>query len=261
MESVEHSLPFFSIVILANGCATHLLKRTLDSVLSQKGCPFEILLIDSLVDPIGDELEHYFPSIHRHYTTVSDNLFLRMNKGVILAKGDYIHFLQPGEFYNSELVFDTLACEINEKQRPDCIVSAILLREFGVKKPKIHEPKITGMDEVPRHASLLPYFFSKELFNKVGRLSPHYIYQGNFDFLCRLSQKSGLTKTHLHRVVTDYELSKFSPKAAIEEAIERLQVIFKHFGFGRSMIWWVAQNHLQFFRWWWRSVKEALGKS
>ncbi|MDX8431305.1 MAG: hypothetical protein SNF33_05840 [Candidatus Algichlamydia australiensis] len=259
--SKEKIVPSFSIVILANASDSHLLKRTLDSVLSQKGQQFEILLIDSLVDPVGKELSHYFPSIDCHYTTVSNNIFLRMNKGITLAKGEYIHFLLPGEFYNSELVFETLKGEITEQSSPDCIVSGLLMREFGKKVPHIHFPQISSMEEAQRHESLLPFFFKKELFAKIGKLSPHYLYQGNFDFLCRLAEKKDLTITQFHRIVTDYELRKFSPKAAIQEAMERLQVIYKHFGFGRAMIWWVAQNHIQFFKWWWRSVKEALGKS
>jgi len=256
----ETIIPSFSVVILGDGSASHLLKQTLDSVLSQKGRQFETLLIDSLVDPVGEVIEHYFPSITRHYTTVSNNLFLRMNKGVTLAQGEYIHFLLPGEFYNSELVFVTLSEEIHEKGHPECLISAILLREMGRRVPPIHYPSLQGMEEAPRHASLLPYFFKRELFAKIGRITPRYWFQGNFDFLCRISKKEEISKAYIKRVVTDYELSKFSPVAAIQEAIERLKIVYQHFGFGRAMIWWIAQNHIQFFKWWWRSVKEALGR-
>jgi|GEM_PF-1021013 len=256
---VETLSPSFTVIVLAEKAGSHLLAKTIDSIVAQKEIPFEIIIVERLSAPVESLGEKNIPHIRRIYSSINENLFAMMNKGLKFASGDYIHFMMPGEFYTSELTFAFIAEALEKDHLPDLLSTGFIVRHL-VKHPRVIFHKLTkeGLERTRYHASLLPYFFKGDLFHKKGHFNLRYPLQGNFDYLCRLAVSSDVSVKYLKRVVTDYEMRKFSPDLAMKEVVERLQIIYDHYGFGKAFFWWVAQNHRQFFRWWLQVIKGAV---
>lgn len=257
----EKRPPTFSVVILADGSSTHLLARTLESVISQKEKEIEIIVVEKSSDPIGSFIRADYAHIYRVYSATNENLFAMMNKGLSLSRGEYIHFLLPGEFYNSELVCSIIKEVFASEPKPDLVCAGFLERHLAEKSSIVfYALTKEALETTKFHSSLQSFFFRRTLFDTVGNFNPTFKYQGNFEFLSRLIDRRDIKIHDLRRVMTDYEIRKFSPEVAIEEAVEQLKIICKAFGFGRALFWWIAQNHMQFFRWWFRAVREAIWK-
>lgn len=254
-------MPTFSALLIAENSQYHLLKKTLASIGMQKGPLFEVIIIEKSSNPIPQSIQKEYPFISRIYSALNENPFAMMNKALKLSKGSYIQFFMPGEFYNSELVYSLISNEIEGADYPDILSSGFIFRDL-IDHPKVIFYKLTkeGLESTNLHMSLLPYLFKRELFQKMGHFSTSYPLQGNFDFLCRLSTHRSVQVKSIRRVITDYEIRKFSPHEALEESVERLKIIYNHYGFGKSLYWWVAQNHIQFFKWWMKSIKTAIWK-
>lgn len=257
----KNGAPLFSVVIAADGSSAHLLARTLESVISQKEESLEIIVVEKNSDPIGSFIRAYYSHIFRIYSATNENLFAMMNKGLSLSRGSYVHFLLPGEFYNSERVYTLLKETFISEESPDLICTGFLARHLAERsKIVFYTLSKEALETTKFHSSLQSFFFKRTLFDRVGVFNPALKYQGNFEFLSRFTGQREIKIHDLRRVVTDYEVRKFSPEVAIEEAVEQLKIICRAFGFGRALFWWIAQNHIRFFKWWFRAVREAVWK-
>ncbi|MGE3534947.1 MAG: hypothetical protein AB7H48_08955, partial [Parachlamydiales bacterium] len=78
--------------------------------------------------------------------------------------------------------------------------------------------------------------------------------------ICRFYRASIMRKCFMRRVLTDFEYRLAPPRQIISHLVETLMIIFIHFGWSKAVIWWMAQNHLRFLRWWMKSIKAALWK-
>ena len=80
------------------------LQRTIDSVLSQTFCDFEWIVVDGgSVDGSRFLLDQYTEYITRWVSEPDSGVFNAMNKGVRMARGEYVQFINSGDaFYNND---------------------------------------------------------------------------------------------------------------------------------------------------------------
>ena len=99
--------PLFSIIIPTfNSSKT--LKECLDSLFEQSFNSYEVLIIDSVsTDATLSVLKEYtskYPNI-KVYSEKDNGIYDAMNKGMSLAKGDWLYFLGSDDtFYNSRVL-------------------------------------------------------------------------------------------------------------------------------------------------------------
>src|SRR5579871_4965218 len=252
----------FSIIITITDKNAHLLAFTLDSIALQTFYSYEIIVID------GQTKEHslaifdaYRPRIVRIYTALDRNLSAMMNKGVDLSKGKYLHFLQPGEFYISQNSLHFLKEFIDQNPSADLVYTGYVIRHSLTPSQQLFrhiEVEDLKGAKVPHR--LEAYWFKKEAILEAGKFNTAYAIQGGFDFICRLYRNPKLTKLFFKRILTDYEYRLQKPKWILRQLYETLLIIFRHFGFSKAAIFWIARNHLRFIRWWSKSIKEAFWK-
>ena len=100
----EDFAPLFSVIVPITDHNVHLLSFTLDSIAEQSFNSYEVIVIDGQTKEHSlDVFDAYRSHIKRIYTALDRNLSAMLNKGVDLAQGQYLHFLQPGEFYTPAL--------------------------------------------------------------------------------------------------------------------------------------------------------------
>ena len=95
------------------------LKKTIESVVSQTSKDFEYIVIDGAsTDGSVDYLRtrNKEPETRNfHIISEHDNgIYHAMNKGISMAKGEYIHFLNSGDWLVDEHVVEKMLDELNE---------------------------------------------------------------------------------------------------------------------------------------------------
>ncbi len=253
---------YFSIIITITDQNAHLLAFTLDSIAVQTFRSYEIIVID------GQTKEHslaifdaYRCRIARIYTALDRNLSAMMNKGVDLSKGNYLHFLQPGEFYISQNSLHFLMEFIDQNPSADLVYTGYVVRHSLTPPQQLFRHiEIEDLKGAKVPLRLEAYWFKKEAILEAGKFNTAYAIQGGFDLICRLYRHRTLSKFYLKRILTDYEYRLQKPKWIIRQLYEMLLIIFRNFGFSKAAIFWIAQNHLRLIRWWSKSIKEAFWK-
>lgn len=85
------------------------LERTIRSVISQSFKDFEFIIIDGgSTDASIDVIKKYENSIDYWVSEQDGGIYPGMNKGLRLAKGDYLNFMNGGDCYHSPDVLDVI---------------------------------------------------------------------------------------------------------------------------------------------------------
>lgn len=105
------------------------LKKTMESVLSQTSCEFEYVVIDGNSTDGSIELIRRFDLFHLHskkdrgerqftWISESDNgIYHAMNKGIKIAKGEYLQFLNSGDIFTSPDVTERMLSYLTSTTR------------------------------------------------------------------------------------------------------------------------------------------------
>lgn len=85
------------------------LQRTIESVLAQAYIDYEYIVIDGgSTDNSHSIIESYQDRIAYWVSEPDKGVYDAMNKGIAVAKGQYLHFLNSGDFYASDTVLSSV---------------------------------------------------------------------------------------------------------------------------------------------------------
>ena len=85
------------------------LRKTIESVVSQNFSDYEFVVIDGgSSDCSVDAIKEYADHIDYWVSEPDKGIYNAMNKGIVKAKGEYIHFLNSGDFLASANVYSRL---------------------------------------------------------------------------------------------------------------------------------------------------------
>lgn len=88
------------------------LQKTIDSVVSQTFRDFEWIVIDGgSTDGSKELIEHYADHFAYWVSEPDKGIYNAMNKGIKVAKGDYLQFLNSGDILHSNHVFEDVGIE------------------------------------------------------------------------------------------------------------------------------------------------------
>jgi glycosyltransferase involved in cell wall biosynthesis len=255
--------PSFSIVVCITDQNAQWLPFTMDSIAGQTSGSYEVIVID------GQAKEHslsvfdaYLSRIAHIHKADGGNLSVMMNKGIELSQGTYLHFLQPGEFYISRNSLHFLEEFLNTSPAADLIYTGCVVRHSLTPPQQLFQSiDLEGLKEAKIPHRLEAYWFRREAFLGLGGCNASYRIQGGLDLVCRFFLHTGLHRVFMKRILTDYEYQLPKPKWILRQLYETVVIVFHHFGFSKAVFFWIAQNHLRFFRWGSKSIKGAFWKN
>lgn len=247
--------PFFSIVILARDYS-YLLPITIESILLQFYPSYEILIVmDKETSPVHEILESYKDKIAEVVHTQDDNLANMMNQGVSRAKGEYIHFLHPGDLYLTRHALEHVA-ELS-KSNPEIVYCGFLLRTGGLPEAVVHPLNVDLLKVGKLPTRMQSFWFSKNIFKMVGTFNRRYRFRPGFEIICRIFDNKDCRIVFTKRVLVDYEYRKIPPSEMLKFAFETFFLILKNFGPIRAFSWWFIQDQIGLFKWMKSSIKQA----
>lgn len=163
------------------------LQKTMESVWAQTSRDFEYIVVDGASnDGSVEYLETIFGELNvssnyqlptPHYQVVSEpdtGIYNAMNKGICMAKGEYIHFLNSGDWLVDAHVVENMLKELRELndhgQQPDIFVgNKITVRPDGkIRKGRNDKRPVTALTFYRGTIEHTSAYILRSLFDKVG---------------------------------------------------------------------------------------------
>lgn len=206
------------------------LKKTLDSVASQTCTEFEHIIVDGAsTDGSVDIIHEYEQSLasnlspltyHLKWISESDTgIYNAMNKGIKMATGEYLLFLNSGDYLVDESVLEKVFAN-------DCLADILCARCHVSNNGKViwtspYLPMVTLKDlyfiGLPHQST----FIRRTLFDKYGMYREDFRYNSDMDFWYKSIAIGDATTYGVDVVTTDYNLDGISTINAQTKAYKK----------------------------------------
>lgn len=224
--------PLFSIITVTFN-AEAFVERTILSVLGQTYQDIEYILIDGAsTDGTMEIVKKYKDHPHISWKSEPDNgLYDAMNKGLKLATGDYVWFINAGDTLHSSTTVEELAESIPGKLLPDVIYGETAIvdeggRMLGMRRLKAPERltwKSFRMGMLVCHQSFLVRPTVAPEFDLA------YPRSSDFDW-CVKCMKRADDIYNSHQTLSDFLEGGMSAVQRKESLKERFQIMKNHYG-------------------------------
>lgn len=235
--------PTFSIITVTFN-AEAAVEVTLKSVREQTYPFIEHIIIDGAsTDNTLSVIEKYKDRIARVVSEPDKGLYDAMNKGISLATGDYLCFLNAGDAFHESTTLQKL--QAANQERADIIYGETAVvnadRQFlHMRKHKAPE-KLTWKSF--RQGMLVCH---QAFFVKRSMAEPYdlqYRYSSDFDWCIRMMKKADVIK-NTRLILIDYLDEGMTTRHHKASLVERLRIMAKHYGWVTAIVmhlWFVIR--------------------
>jgi len=144
------------------------LRKTIDSVASQTYVNFEYIVIDGAsTDESVNIIEEYAHKIDYWVSEPDKGIYNAMNKGIRMAKGEYIQFLNSGDWLVDEFVVENMLLNI-EYNTEILVGNVIFIRPDGKVRYVKNETEISALTFFRGTIQHTSAYIKKSLFDKYG---------------------------------------------------------------------------------------------
>ena len=240
--------PAVSIITITYN-AEQFLERTMLSILNQSHSDFEYLIIDgNSKDKTLDIIEHYeakikdeaytiFPTNFRWISESDSGLYHAMNKGIAMAKGDYIWFINAGDKIHAKDTLELILNKLNENPTCDVFYGQALMidrqdNSLGERhKVAPADLKLNSLLNglVVCHQSILVKR------NIVPMYDLQYRIASDYDWVIKVLKRSK-QNIYIDQFLSDFMVAGTSSIHRKKAWKERYIIMKKHFGLCRTLL-------------------------
>lgn len=175
--------PLISVVtVVFNGAKT--LEQTIQSVVNQTYDNIEYIIIDgNSTDGTLDIIKKYEDKIDYWQSEPDNGIYDAMNKGIKLASGEWINFMNAGDMFFSDSVLKNIFYKKKEYEKVDVIYGDVCINDTIVKPRKLysfsytlpfcHQASFTrifnDMQYSVKYKIISDYIFYKELYRNKAK--------------------------------------------------------------------------------------------
>ena len=175
------------------------IQKTIESVLSQTYDNIEYIIIDGLSqDKTNKIINEYKENIDIYESEKDEGLYYAMNKGISLATGEIIGFINSDDFYSSNTVLKNIMDKFNNCDI-DILYSDLVFVHRD--KPNVHlrywkSSKLRKYSIISGWMPAHPTFYAKkELYINNGSFNTNYKIAADYDLMIRFLKKTPISKT------------------------------------------------------------------
>lgn len=208
-----NSEPLISVITVCyNSGAT--LERALQSVARQNWPKVEHILIDGASnDRTSEIIERFRPMLAKVVSEPDEGIYDAMNKGIDLANGDIICFLNADDQYTSEHVLSQVATQMRDYKLDALMGDAAFFNEQGTTRivrryrSDHFRPNRLAWGWMPAHPAL---FLSQNIVRRVGHFKINYRIAGDYEFIVRVFHGHTISYRHIPEVLVNMKIGGVS---------------------------------------------------
>ena len=241
----NHPTPKFSVITVCyNAEAT--IEDTIQSVISQTYHHVEYIIVDGASkDRTMDIVNRYREHIAIIVSERDKGLYDAMNKGIGLATGDYLCFLNAGDSFHEDDTLQQMVHSIHTPQLPDVLYGETelvdheghFLRMRRLSAPEVLTWKSFRQGMLVCHQAFFP---RRDL---VMPYDLRYRFSADFDWCIKIMKKSKvLHNTHL--TLIDYLAEGMTTRNHKASLKERFRIRPRHYGWTSTLafhLWFVLR--------------------
>ncbi|OUP12181.1 glycosyl transferase [Mediterranea sp. An20] len=225
--------PVFSVITVTYNAAA-VLEDTIQSVISQTYHHVEYIIVDGASkDGTLDIVHRYRDRIARVVSEPDKGLYDAMNKGMALATGDYLCFLNAGDSFHEDDTLQQLVHSLppHTEELPGVIYGDTDLVDgegHFVRRRRLSPPDVLTWHSF-RQGMLVCHqaFFARRDLAEPYNLD--YRFSADFDWCIRVMKKAH-TLHNAHLVVIDYLDEGLTTANRRASLLERFRIMAKHYG-------------------------------
>lgn len=226
--------PVLSVITIVYNNVKHI-ERTLLSVIHQTYSDIEFIVIDGASnDGTIAVLEKYKNHFSEFISEPDRGIYDAMNKGLALAKGDYVIFMNSGdEFYEPQTVAQVF------------LTQAFADVYYGETEMLDEQLKSQGKrrHEVPKNLNLQSFKYGMSVSHQAIYIkrsltkpyNPQYQLSADIDWILDALSKAK-TVVNTNRYVAKYLMGGMSKKRHRQSLIERYHIFKKYYGFFPNLL-------------------------
>ena len=228
----NHVHPKFSIITVTYNAGA-VLEDTIQSVITQTYRNVEYIIVDGgSKDHTLDIINRYREHIHTLVSEPDKGLYDAMNKGIRLATGDYLCFLNAGDELHEDDTLQLMVHSITGTELPDVLYgeTAIVdeeghfLRMRRLSAPENLNWKSFKDGMLVCHQAFFP---RRELAEPYDL---RYRFSADFDWCIRIMKKSH-TLHNTHLTLIDYQNEGMTTRNHRASLHERFRIMCRHYGY------------------------------
>ncbi len=240
-----HLHPKFSIITVTYNAAD-VLEDTIQSIVTQTYKNVEYIIVDGgSKDGTLDIIDKYRSHIHTVISEPDKGLYDAMNKGIRLATGDYLCFLNAGDCLHED---DTLQLMVHSLHGTD--LPGVLYGETDIVDSEghfLHKRRLSAPEVLTwksfKQGMLVCHqaFFPRRDLVEAYDLS--YRFSADFDWCIRIMKKAK-TLHNTHLTLIDYLNEGMTTRNHKASLKERFRIMAKHYGWFSTVIhhaWFVLR--------------------
>ena len=190
----------FSIITVVKNDKINILS-TINSLLRQNFSNYEHIIVDgNSSDGTSEIIKKTIRNSKKviYIRKKDKNLYQALNRGIKIAKGDFVGILHSGDKYFNDKVLELVNSKISNKI--DILSGFLIYVDSNLKKKRIWNYEIKNLS--PYNAFKIAHpttFISKKVFKKIGYYNTLYTIASDTDFLLRVSKIPNISFRLLQR--------------------------------------------------------------
>lgn len=229
----------FSIITVTYN-AGKVLEETLQSVANQTYRQVEYILVDGgSKDNTLSIAEKYRSHIHQLISEPDKGLYDAMNKGIRLATGDYLCFLNAGDTLHTHDTLQAIVNTLSSEQLPDVIYGETAIvdkhRRFLHMRKKSTPKQLNWKSFKEGMLVCHQAFLASRALAQKETYDLGYRFSADFDWCIRI-MKRAKTLHNTHTTLIDYLNEGMTTQNHRASLKERFRIMVKHYGW-ISTLW------------------------
>ncbi len=250
--------------------AEGVLQRTLDSVLHQSWPNIEHIIVDgassdgtlAMAQEYAEESATETEHVVRIVSEPDRGLYDAMNKGLRLATGDYICYMNAGDFYPNETVLTDIALrtDIFEREENGQPLPAVLYGDTDIVDDDgnyLHPRRLTPPEKLTwrsfRHGMLVCHqaFYARLDIAKEIEYNLSYKHSSDVDWCIRImkeAKRRSLPMLNANLIVANYTKEGQTTKFHQASLNERYRIMTRHYGHIMTFVmhcWFVVRSFIR----------------
>ena len=206
------------------------IEQTIQSVLSQKNINLEYIIIDGKSNDRTLEIIRKYENYINHLISEKDKgIYDAMNKGIKLANGDIVGFLNSDDFYAANNILERVVNEFQSKDTDSVYGDLVYVDRDNINKTirywksKPYQKGLFQKGWQPPHPS---FFVKRNIYEKYGLFNLDFEIAADYELMLRFLEKYQISHSYIPEVLVNMRVggkSNQSIKNIIKANIESYQ--------------------------------------